>query len=68
MPIFDLRLYKRASSSKTLHILVQQIDIEAENDAEAIAKAKEVRVPTTNDSDFAILFAKDGHKLWRLDA
>jgi hypothetical protein len=69
MATYQLRLYKRRQSGmKNLHDLVQQIDIEADTEAEAIEKARAAQIPNFDDSDYAMLFSADGHTLWRLDA
>ena len=67
MSRFDLRLYKRLPSAKSLHRIVDQYIIEAEDADQAIALAKQQQIPDFDNSDYAILFGPDAAQLWRID-
>lgn len=68
MPVYEVRLYKKASGPKNMHTMVDRIEFEAVDDADAIVKAPEIQIPKFDDSDYAILFGQGMHTLWRLDA
>jgi hypothetical protein len=67
MASYTLRLYKKGTSHKLLHELLQIIPIEASTDDEAIEKARVAQVPPFDNSDMAILFTLIGDRIWRLD-
>ena len=67
MAVFDLRLYKRTSSPKSLYRMVDAYQIEAKDASEAKSIAREVEIPAFDDSDYAVLYGPDGAELWRVD-
>ncbi|WP_123834623.1 hypothetical protein [Methylobacterium currus] len=68
MPKYEVRLYKQSGSSKNMHQLVDRIQFDAIDDADAISRAPNIDIQTYDNSDYAILFGEDMHTLWRIDA
>lgn len=67
MANYEVRLYKQAEHNPNKYNLVDRISIKADSDEEARTKATHVKVPTWENSDFALLFTEDGKTIWRLE-
>lgn len=67
MARYEIRLYKPTAHNPNKAEVVDQIPLEAVDDADAEAKAPLVKIPKWDDSHWAILFSPDGKMIWRLE-
>ena len=60
MATYELKLYKRSTSKKSLYSFIRTIRLQADSDDAAVEKARTAADPTFGDSDLAILFNERG--------
>jgi hypothetical protein len=68
MPHYEMRLYKKTSTTKSAYIEVDRIPFEALDDNDAEAKGPTIQIPRFDNSDLAMLLRDDGKVIWVLKA
>ena len=68
MATYKYKLYQRPGGPETAGQLVDELTIEADDDASAIQQAKNVRAPFEFEADYVALCNHDDTVIWHLEA